>query len=138
MQNKYYAVLDTNVMVLALLGASQMSNPTKVLKAVTDGLLIPLYNDEIIDEYREVLSREKFSFNSDLVETVIKVIMTDGLYLDRTTVIDEVFPDPKDIVFYEVTLSKDGSFLVTGNLRHFPNKSFIITPADMVRLLEEK
>lgn len=138
MQNKYYAVLDTNVMVSALLGASQMSNPTKVLKAVTDGLLIPLYNDEIIDEYREVLSREKFSFNSDLVETVIKVIMTDGLYLDRTTVIDEVFPDPKDIVFYEVTLSKDGSFLVTGNLRHFPNKSFIITPADMVRLLEEK
>ena len=138
MQNKYYAVLDTNVMVSALLGASHMSNPTKVLKAVTEGNLVPLYNQEIIDEYREVLSRKKFPFSSNLIESVLKVIVTNGLYLDRTTAIDEVFPDPKDIVFYEVSLSKEGSFLVTGNLKHFPQKSFVITPADMVKLLEER
>lgn len=138
MQSKYYAVLDTNVMVSALLGASHMSSPTKVLKAVTDGNLVPLYNNEIIDEYREVLSRKKFPFSSDLIESVIKVIITDGLYLDRTTAIDEVFPDPKDIVFYEVSFSQEGSFLVTGNLKHFPQKSFVITPADMVKLLEDK
>lgn len=138
MQSKYYAVLDTNVMVSALLGASHMSSPTKVLKAVTDGNLVPLYNNEIIDEYREVLSHKKFPFSSDLIESVIKVIITDGLYLDRTTAIDEVFPDPKDIVFYEVSLSQEGSFLVTGNLKHFPQKSFVITPADMVKLLEDK
>ena len=80
MQNKYYAVLDTNVMVSALLGASHMSNPTKVLKAVTEGNLVPLYNQEIIDEYREVLSRKKFPFSSDLIESVLKVIVTNGLY----------------------------------------------------------
>ena len=44
-----------------------MSNPTKVLKAVTDGNLVPLYNREIIDEYRDVLSRKKFPFTSDLM-----------------------------------------------------------------------
>lgn len=38
---------------------------------------------------------------------------------------------------YEVSLSKDGSFLVTGNLKHFPQKSFVITPAEMVELLGE-
>ena len=57
--------------------------------------------------------------------------------MDRTKSIEEIFPDPKDIVFYEVSLSKEGSYLVTGNIKHFPQKSFVITPAEMVRLLEE-
>ena len=53
MHDKFYAVLDTNVLVSALLGASHMSNPTKVLHAVTDNRIIPLYNNEIIEEYRK-------------------------------------------------------------------------------------
>ena len=137
MQDKFYAVLDTNVLVSALLGAFRMSIPTKVLKAVTEEKLIPLYNDEIIDEYREVLLRKKFRFDPELIETVLNTIVTDGIYMDRTKSIEEIFPDPKDIVFYEVTLSKEGSYLVTGNIKHFPKKSFIVTPAEMVSLLEE-
>lgn len=137
MQDKYYAVLDTNVLVSAILGASRMSIPTKVLKAVTEEKLVPLYNDEIIDEYREVLLRKKFNFDPELIEIVLNTIVTDGIYIDRTKSIEEIFPDPNDIVFYEVSLSKEGSYLVTGNIKHFPQKSFIITPAEMVRLLEE-
>ncbi len=137
MPDRYYAVLDTNVLVSALLGASRMSNPTKVLRAVTDNRIIPLYNDEIIKEYKEVLSRKKFPFREEEIDSVLQIIVADGLYVDKTTAIDEVFPDPKDIVFYEVSLSKDGSFLVTGNLKHFPQKSFVITPTEMVELLGE-
>ncbi len=137
MQDKYYAVLDTNVLVSAILGASRMSIPTKVLKAVTEEKIVPLYNDEIIDEYREVLLRKKFNFDPELIEIVLNTIVTDGIYIDRTKSIEEIFPDPNDIVFYEVSLSKEGSYLVTGNIKHFPQKSFIITPAEMVRLLEE-
>ena len=137
MQDKYYAVLDTNVLVSAILGSSRMSIPTKVLKAVTEEKLVPLYNDEIIDEYREVLLRKKFNFDPELIEIVLNTIVTDGIYIDRTKSIEEIFPDPNDIVFYEVSLSKEGSYLVTGNIKHFPQKSFVITPAEMVRLLEE-
>lgn len=137
MRDKYYAVLDTNVLVSALLGASRMSIPTKVLKAVTDEKLVPLYNDEIIDEYKEVLLRKKFHFDPELIEIVLNTIITDGIYMDRTKSIEEIFPDPKDIVFYEVSLSKDGSYLVTGNIKHYPQKSFVVTPAEMVKLLEE-
>lgn len=135
MQSKYYAVLDTNVLVSALLGATRMSTPTRVLKAVTENKLIVLYNDEIIEEYRAVLSRKKFSFSATLIEDLLNMIVTNGIKLDRTTAIDEIFPDPKDIVFYEVSLSKKGSYLVTGNLKHFPQKSFVISPADMLQLL---
>ena len=137
MQDKFYAVLDTKVLVSALLGASRMSIPTKVLKAVTDNKIVPLYNNEIIDEYQEVLSRDKFPFNKELIDSVIKVFTTDGIFLDRTKSSDEIFPDEKDIVFYEVSVSKESSYLVTGNLKHFPQKSFVITPAEMVALLEK-
>lgn len=136
MHDKYYAVLDTNVLVSALLGASRMSIPTKVLRAVAESKLIPLFNDEILEEYKEVLSRKKFPFSDNLIDSVLQMLQTNGLYLDRTPAMDEAFTDPKGIVFYEVSLSKDGSFLVTGNLKHFPQKSFVITPAEMVKLLE--
>ena len=137
MRSKCYAVLDTNVLVSALLGASRMSIPTLVLKAVTDGLLIPLYNDEIINEYREVLYRKKFPFDPELIETVIRTIIADGLCMERTKVTDEVFPDPKDIVFYEVAMSAEDSFLVTGNLKHFPKKPFVVSPAEMLQIIRE-
>ena len=135
MRSKCYAVLDTNVLVSALLGASRMSIPTLVLKAVTDGHLIPLYNDEIINEYREVLTRKKFPFDHELIETVIRTIIANGLCLERTKVTGEVFPDPKDLVFYEVALSKEDSFLVTGNLKHFPKKPFVVSPAEMLQII---
>ena len=44
-------------------------------------------------------------------------------------------PDPKDIVFYEVALSKEDSFLVTGNTKHFPVKPIVVTPAEFIKIL---
>ena len=75
--------------------------------------------------------------NNSLIETVIKAIITDGLNIDRTPAADIEFPDPKDLVFYEVALSVEDSYLITGNIRHFPVKPFVVTPAEMVRILED-
>lgn len=99
--------------------------------------IVPLYNDEILEEYKSVLSRPKFHLNHSLIETVIKAIITDGLNIDRTPTADIEFPDPKDIVFYEIALSVEDSYLITGNIRHFPVKPFVVTPAEMVRILED-
>lgn len=55
--------------------------------------------NEILEEYKSVLSRPKFHLNLSLIETVIKAIITDGLNIDRTPAADIEFPDPKDIVF---------------------------------------
>ena len=49
----------------------------------------------------------------------------------------EQFPDPKDVVFYEVAMSKKDAYLVTGNKKHFPNKPIVVTPAEMVEILKE-
>lgn len=45
-------------------------------------------------------------------------------------------PDEKDRPFYEVTLSKEDSFLVTGNLKHFPRTPQVITAAQMMEILD--
>ena len=44
--------------------------------------------------------------------------------------------DEKDRPFYEVSLSMDDSFLVTGNLKHFPATPKVISPAEMVAIIE--
>ncbi len=137
MKGKIFAVIDTNVIVSALLSSNLESNPVKIFRAIVQERIVPLYNDEILEEYRSVLSRPKFHLDRSLIETVIKAIIADGLSMDRTSATDIDFPDPKDIVFYEIAFSDENSFLVTGNTRHFPVKPFVITPAEMVRILED-
>lgn len=136
MADKIYAVIDTNVIVSALISKNLESNPTKMVRAIVQEQIVPLYNDEILNEYREVLSRPKFHLTTQQIDRVLKAITTDGLSLDRTTTDNEDFPDPKDVVFYEVALSKNGSYLVTGNIKHFPIKPFVVTPAEMVKIIE--
>ena len=141
MKDKIFAVIDTNVIVSALLSSNLESNPVRVFRAIVQERVVPLYNDEILEEYRSVLSRPKFHLDLPLIETVIKAIVTDGLNIDRTLAAGIDFTDPKDtkdIVFYEVALSVEDSYLVTGNIRHFPVKPFIVTPAEMVRILEAR
>lgn len=48
--------------------------------------------------------------------------------------------DTKDTVFYEVTMDArqaSDAFLVTGNIKDFPKKPFVVTPAEMMRIIEE-
>ncbi|MBR5175209.1 MAG: putative toxin-antitoxin system toxin component, PIN family [Bacteroidales bacterium] len=132
-----YAVIDTNVLVSALFSAHPDSSTVIIRNKIADGEIIPLFNAEIIDEYRVVLSRPKFHFPDELVDAVLAMVLETGISLDRT-MSDEVFPDPKDIVFYEVALSKEGSYLVTGNTKHFPKTPIVVTPAEMLEILKKK
>lgn len=129
-----YAVLDTNVLVSALLSKSADSTLSKLIDHVIDGHLIPMYSQEIIDEYTEVLSRDKFHFQPDARNRIITRIMTKGVESDYVTY-DEQMPDESDRVFYEVALSKDDAYLVTGNLKHFPVTPIVVTPAEMLEIL---
>ena len=124
---KIYAVIDTNVIVSALLSHYNDTATVVLMRKIIRGEVIPLYNESILNEYIEVLNRKKFSFTESMISATLKVIKDYGIILDNTES-DVSLPDPKDLVFYEVALSKDDSFLVTGNIKHFPKKPFIVTP----------
>ena len=134
-KNKIYAVIDTNVIVSALLSKNSHSSTTIVYEAILDGLLIPVYNDEILKEYLDVLSRKKFPFAKEDIQNIELLLTHIGIKMDRTKANEEIFPDQKDVVFYEVALSKEDAYLVTGNIKHFPKKPFVVTPAEMVEIL---
>ncbi len=131
-----YAVIDTNVFVSALLTSNIEAATVKVLKALLQGKIVPLYNKEIFDEYNEVLTRSKFHFSPDLVNYYLKTISDMGIPAERIQS-NEVFPDIDDAVFYEVALSKEDAYLVTGNKKHFPKSPIVVTPAEMITILQQ-
>ncbi len=136
--DKLFAVIDTNVIVSSLFSRDGSSHPAQVITAVFNGIITPLYNEEILDEYEEVLSRPKFPFSRVQIETIISAFKDFGRMAHRTKVTDEVFPDPDDIVFYEIKMSVDDALLVTGNTKHFPHNSFVVTPLEMIEILQKK
>ena len=132
-----YAVIDTNVFVSALFSKNINVATVKVLDAIFQGKIVPLYNDEIIAEYEEVLHRSKFHFTPSLVNKYLKSICKMGISSERVHS-DEVFPDQDDVMFYEVALSKEDAYLVTGNTKHFPKTPIVVTPAEMMEILQRK
>lgn len=130
-----YAVIDTNVFVAALLSRHSNSATVLVVDTLMNHGICPLYNQEIINEYHDVLHREKFHFPSESIDAIISTVQKYGISSERIAS-SEYFPDPKDVVFYEVALSKDVAYLVTGNKKHFPKKPIVVTPTEMIKILE--
>ena len=130
-----YAVIDTNVFVSALITHNSNASTARVLENLLLHRIIPLYNDDIIKEYDEVLHRAKFKLSEEQISTVIEHVKENGIDSSRFPYAGEM-PDEDDRVFYEVCLSKEDSFLVTGNLKHFPKEPQVITAAEMMEILD--
>ena len=134
---KYYAVLDTNVLVSAMLKTGSV--PGQVAAEALNGDIIPVLNDEIIAEYEDVLNRPKFRFDKRAVKVFLDELKKRAVYSDYGLIEDEI-PDPKDVVFYAVLMEKrkeDEAYLVTGNIKHFPMRTYVVTPREMLDIIEE-
>ncbi len=132
---QYYVVIDTNVLISAMLRWDSV--PGTVLSMAFDGMIIPLLHENILTEYQEVLRRPKFHFTETVIRDVIDSILEKGVFVDATTS-EEELPDPKDRVFYEVVMEKrieQDAWLVTGNIKHFPAKPFVVTPKEMLDII---
>lgn len=64
-------------------------------------------------------------------------IKSQGVNSERTP-FEGSMPDESDRVFYEIALSKEDAYLVTGNLKHFPETPIVVTPAEMLEILLRK
>ena len=132
------AVIDTNVLVSAMLAKNNDSATVQVVGKVFSGEITPVFSLEILKEYREVLSRKKFNFAHETVDYFLSVIEHFGILVDPSPT-GEILPDMKDLPFYEVVMDKkdNGAYLVTGNLKHFPEKDFIVTARELLDILNK-
>lgn len=126
-----YAVIDTNVFVSAFITNNKKAATSLVFQHLLAGEITPLYNDEILAEYEDVLSRKKFHLSEKTVEVFLSTIKEHGIHENRTP-FAEAMPDEDDRVFLEITLSREDSFLVTGNLKHYPKLPEVVTPAEFI------
>ena len=131
---KYYAVIDTNVLVSFLLTKNMESSVFKVMELIKEGIIVPLLHPEITKEYNEVLRRCNFGFDETIITDLVSILTNTGIFCDRMETIESL-PDPDDIVFYEVSLSVDDAYLITGNLKHFPQNGHVVSPAEMLQII---
>ena len=131
-----FAVLDTNVLISAALAHNKYSIPYSVFRGVVERRFVPLVDDNIVREYWEVFSHPKFSFMqetiNDIVGNTIKFAINQPVPPSGIEL-----PDSDDVVFYDVARAHQdkGAYLVTGNLKHFPNCGFAVSPRDFMNII---
>ena len=131
-----FAVLDTNILISAALAHNKYSIPYSVFRGVVERRFVPLVDDNIVREYWEVFSRPKFSFMqetiNDIVGNTIKFAINQPVPPSGIEL-----PDSDDVVFYDVARAHQdkGAYLVTGNLKHFPNCGFAVSPRDFMNTI---
>ena len=88
-------------------------------------------------EYEDVFSRLKFHFSEKEKEWFVggmekvRVKNLDVLSIEKSGM---PLPDESDRIFYDMARFC-GAYLITGNIKHYPAESFIVTPAQFLGLL---
>ncbi len=127
-------VIDTNVLISAAL--SPQGNPAKIMKLISEDVKedIQIYlHPAILQEYSHVLAYKRLNIPETAQEKVLAAIQEIGIMVDAAPS-KIARPDESDRIFYD-TAKACKAYLVTGNKKHYPNESFICTPAQFVDLL---
>lgn len=126
-------VLDTNVLVAGLL--SPFGPCGEIVRMVSAGELILLFDARILSEYDEVLHRPKFKFEKEKVTALPDYIVYRGQVVAPSPLADPL-PDSDDEPFLEVAVSGKAAYLITGNQDHFPadlcQRTKIVSPHQFV------
>jgi len=125
-----HVVLDTNILVSALL--SRDGNPAKIYRMFLAKAFILVYCTAIFEEYRDVLYRPRLQIPLADADIVMASICQYGKEV-CTVQSANFMVDEDDRVFYD-TARYTGAYLVTGNTKHYPNKPFILTPMEFLKL----
>ena len=127
-------VADTNIVVSGLLKSSSPSG--NILRLILNGKIKLGIDNRILDEYKEVLNREKFGFNRESVDDILDEIEAEGINIISEPT-DITLPDDEDLSFLEVAINGNIKILVTGNKKHFPKKKYrqvnIYSPREFIK-----
>ena len=123
-----HVVIDTNVLVSAMI--SRSGKPAEIIQHMINKTIIPCYDHRILREYIEVLNRPRFGFTQSEIQEILILIRYDGLSVVPAP-FDITFTDEPDKAFYETALFCRAN-LITGNKKHYPQDSFIVTPAEFL------
>ena len=92
-----------------------------------------------IERIRRSPVAQKFGFPENAVAKLVTELPKRALFINAEPT-NEILADPDDTVFYEIVMSaqdKENAYLITGNIKHFPSKPFIVTPREMLDIIQK-
>ncbi|WP_159444247.1 putative toxin-antitoxin system toxin component, PIN family [Eubacterium uniforme] len=123
---KVFAVVDTNVLISSVLSNGA---PHDILELIQNQNVIPVFDKRMLNEYYKVFHYDSFKgLDEDIIVNVLYDVISNGIMVNDIEHTKMVLKDKDDIPFFEVKEnSKEFStYLVTGNLKHYPKDAFII------------
>ncbi len=133
----YYAVVDTNILVSAALATDRLQSvPYAVFQGISKHLFTPIVDENIVEEYCEVMSRSKFRWNASYGQRFVDEILKYAIN-EPVAPTDFTLPDVDDRIFYDVAFAHrdKNAYIVTGNIKHFPNVPFTISARNFLDLI---
>ena len=112
-------VLDTNILISACLKPGGLE--ARVAAMAIEGTLLACVTEEILAEYADVLRRGKFVAWRDAADALLRALTKRTLFVDGGAKL-QVASDEDDNRFLECAAASRAAFLITGNLRHYPEK----------------
>ena len=105
-------VIDTNIFVSSFFWKG---NPRKVFDRVIDGFDELFITDEILNEIKSVMSKEKFNLEKHEVEDYIKIIehFSHKIFFDNE--IENISRDPDDNKILKCGLDGQVDYIVSGD-----------------------
>ncbi len=128
-------VIDTNILVSALLQPSGL--PTQVFVLALSGSIQLCVSGEVYAEYEEVISRPRFQRDDETIAATLRTIREQAFWVKPTDPV-RARSDPDDNIFVECAQAAQANYIVTGNLRHFPEaweSTRIVTPRRLLELI---
>lgn len=124
-------VLDTNVLVSAIW--TPAGNASNIINLILLDKITPCFDQNILNEYRTVLSRPRLAFPAGQVDELLGEITGRGITVSVTPSIFAM-RDESDRKFYDVAQFCK-ALLITGNIKHYPREPHIISPAEFLGML---
>ena len=110
-------VVDTNVIVSGLINPH--GSPGRVVDLIVSNSVQLAFDDRVLDEYEEVLTREPFSFHRRRVAALLDHVRLTGTQVSSAPLPPGKYPDASDLPFAEVAVTAGVAIVVTGNKSHF-------------------
>ena len=130
------AVIDTNVVISGLL--TPFGKPPFLILQLIRNFEVALFvSDDILSEYERVLNYKKFEtkITKDETEKILHFLNA-GININPPKS-NIAFADETDRMFYDLAKLSD-SYLITGNLKHYPTEEKIILPVKFLEIYFEK
>ena len=132
------AIIDTNVVVAALLTSDSDAPTARILDGMLGGSFPFVLSVPLLAEYRRVLTRdrirERHGLTTDQVDGVLSAIAANAIVREAVSS-EETAPDPGDQHLWDLLAGAPGAVLVTGDkqlLENAPNHASVLLPGSFI------